>query len=62
VLSATRGFPTAAHPLDLQPGRPCRIVPQGRHILAAGSGHAIHHQRPRLVADTIIQIIAETRR
>ncbi len=62
VLSATRGFPPQlrTHRSALQAGL-VAAAPRGRHIAAAGSGHAIHHERPGLVADAIIHVIGETR-
>ncbi len=34
-------------------------APQGRHLVAARSGHAIRHQQPRLAADAIPRVIPE---
>jgi pimeloyl-ACP methyl ester carboxylesterase len=62
VLSATRGFPRRlrAHWTGLQAGLAASAA-QGRHIVIAGSGHAIHQDRPGAVAESILQMAEEIR-
>jgi pimeloyl-ACP methyl ester carboxylesterase len=62
VLSATRGFPRRfrAHWTGLQAGLAAG-APQGRHIVVDGAGHGIHQDRPDVVADAILQVIAQIR-
>jgi pimeloyl-ACP methyl ester carboxylesterase len=42
--------------MDLQEGL-ARLAPQGRLIVAEGSGHDVHHDRPGLVVDAIRALV-----
>jgi len=65
VLSATRGSPPRLreHWTKLQ----AEIVAaagadRGRHLVVAEAGHTIHHDRPDLVAEVILEVVDEIRR
>jgi hypothetical protein len=38
-----------------------RMVPNGRHIVAEGVGHDIHHEQPDFVNDAVRQMVAAVR-
>jgi pimeloyl-ACP methyl ester carboxylesterase len=63
VLSATRGFPPRlrAYWTELQADL-AAAAPRGRHVVATGSGHAIHLERTGLVVDAITEVAGEARR
>ena len=62
VLSAARGFPGRfrAHWTRLQAGL-AGAAPQGRHVVVAGTGHNIPRERPDVVADAILTVVAQAR-
>jgi pimeloyl-ACP methyl ester carboxylesterase len=62
VLSAGRGFPPRfrRHWTALQEGL-AAAAPHGRHIVVQGSGHNIHRERPGVVADAILRVVARAR-
>jgi pimeloyl-ACP methyl ester carboxylesterase len=64
VLSAARGVPFLhrfrAHWTDLQAGL-AAAAPRGRHVIVDGTGHDIPRNRPDVVADTILAVVAEAR-
>jgi pimeloyl-ACP methyl ester carboxylesterase len=62
VLSTTRGFPSRfrAHWTGLQAGL-AAAAPQGRHVVIDGVGHNIPQDRPGVVADAILHVVAQTR-
>ena len=63
MLSATNGLPPG--PRDgwtkLQAGL-AAAMGGAEHIVVADTGHAIHQQRPEIVASAIIRVIDEVRR
>jgi pimeloyl-ACP methyl ester carboxylesterase len=63
ILSATRGFPPQLrkHWTELQAGLAAH-APAGQHIIAADTGHAIHHDQPELVATAILDVITRITR
>jgi pimeloyl-ACP methyl ester carboxylesterase len=58
VLSATTGLPprTRDRWTALQAGL-AQATPYGEHIVAADTGHAIHQERPELVAGAITRVL-----
>jgi pimeloyl-ACP methyl ester carboxylesterase len=62
VLSASRGFPRRfrAHWSRLQ-AELAAAAPQGCHVVVDGTGHNIPRNRPGIVADTILGVVAEVR-
>lgn len=65
VLSATRGLPPRLRQrwTLLQAGVAAAArTGRGRHIVVADAGHAIHHDRPDLVAAAVLEVVQETRR
>jgi pimeloyl-ACP methyl ester carboxylesterase len=58
VLSATTGLPprTRDRWTALQAGL-AQAAPHGEHIVAAGTGHAIHQERPELVTGAITRVL-----
>jgi pimeloyl-ACP methyl ester carboxylesterase len=65
VLSATRGFPPRLRRrwTTLQAGVAAAArAGRGRHIVVADAGHAIHHDRPDLVAAAVLAVVQEARR
>jgi pimeloyl-ACP methyl ester carboxylesterase len=63
VLSATRGLPPRLrrHWTTLQAGV-AAAAGQGRHIVVADASHAIHHDRPDLVAAIVLDVVEQARR
>jgi pimeloyl-ACP methyl ester carboxylesterase len=61
VLSAARGFPRRfrANWTRLQTEL-VAAVPQGRHVVADGTGHNIPRNRPDVVAAAILEVAAQT--
>jgi pimeloyl-ACP methyl ester carboxylesterase len=62
VLSATRGFPRRlrTHWTRLQADL-AASARRGRYMVIDGSGHGIHRERPGVVADAILEVVAEVR-
>ena len=58
VLSATTGLParTRERWTALQAGL-AQAAPHGEHIVAEGTGHAIHQERPELVTGAITRVL-----
>lgn len=61
VLSATQGLPRAlrARWTGLQAG--VAQAARGRHVVVPGTGHAIQHDRPGVVAEAILEVVDEVR-
>jgi pimeloyl-ACP methyl ester carboxylesterase len=38
-----------------------RLVPNGRHVVAEGVGHDIHQERPELVTEAVLKVVAAVR-
>jgi pimeloyl-ACP methyl ester carboxylesterase len=65
VLSAARGFPPRLRQrwTLLQAGVAATArTGRGRHIVVADAGHAIHHDRPDLVATVVLEVVEEARK
>jgi pimeloyl-ACP methyl ester carboxylesterase len=62
VLSAARGFPRGfrAHWTSLQAGLAAAAA-RGRHVVVDGTGHNIPKNRPGVVAETIMAVVAQVR-
>jgi pimeloyl-ACP methyl ester carboxylesterase len=63
VLSATRGVPPLRRRWTLLQAGVAAGAPTGRgkHIVVADAGHAIHHDRPDLVAAVVLEVVEEAR-
>lgn len=63
VLSATEGLPprTRDRWTALQAGL-VQAAPHGEHIVAAGTGHAIHQERPELVTAAVLRVLQHATR
>jgi pimeloyl-ACP methyl ester carboxylesterase len=63
VLSATRGVPPLRRRWTLLQAGVAAAAPTGRgkHIVVADAGHAIHHDRPDLVAAVVLEVVEEAR-
>jgi pimeloyl-ACP methyl ester carboxylesterase len=64
VLSATRGVPPRLRQrwTQLQAGVAAAArTGRGRHVVVADAGHAIHHDRPDLVAAAVLEVVEEAR-
>ncbi len=64
ALGATRGFPPRLRHrwTTLQAGVVAAAHARGRQIVVTDAGHAIHHDRPDLVAAVILEVVEEARR
>jgi pimeloyl-ACP methyl ester carboxylesterase len=64
VLSATRGVPPLRRRWTLLQAGVAAAAPTGRgkHIVVADARHAIHHDRPDLVAAAVLEVVEEARR
>ena len=62
VLSAGRGFPPRFRTqwTALQAGL-AAAAPQGRHVVVKDTGHSIPMDQPSIVADAILQVVAQVR-
>lgn len=62
VISATRGFPPSVRKRwSALQADVAAAGPNGRLVVVPGAGHAVQHERPDVVVEAVLQVLAEVR-